>query len=117
LQSRARKCIFLGYKSGFKGSVLFDLDSREIFISRNVVFHELILPYSSSSSPTTNWQYFSPSSTHSSMFDDSDISLSSPSPITPPTPTTSPVFITPPSPPIHPPIRASTRNKVTPAYL
>jgi len=54
LQSRAKKYIFLGYKSGFKGSVLFDLDSRKIFVSRNVVFRELILPYSSSSpSPQT----------------------------------------------------------------
>ena len=68
LQSRARKCVFLCYKSGFKGSVLFDLDSREIFISRNVFFHELILPYPpSSTSSTSNWQYFS-SSCHPSIF-------------------------------------------------
>jgi len=39
LQSRARKYVFLGYKSGFKGSIIFYLDSREIFISINVVFH------------------------------------------------------------------------------
>jgi len=65
LQSKARKCIFLGYKSGFKGSVLFYLDSREIFVSRNVTFHELILPYPpSSTSSTSNWKYFSSSSTH-----------------------------------------------------
>jgi hypothetical protein len=45
LQSRARKTVFLGYKSGFKGFVLYDLSSREIFISRHVSFHESVLPY------------------------------------------------------------------------
>jgi len=45
LQSRARKFVFLGYKSGYKGFVLYDLNTKEIFISRNVTFHESILPY------------------------------------------------------------------------
>jgi len=45
LQSRARKYIFLGYKSGYKGFVLYDLNTKEIFISKNVTFHESILPY------------------------------------------------------------------------
>jgi len=45
LHSRARKSIFLGYQSGYKGYVLFDLNSREIFISKHVSFHETILPY------------------------------------------------------------------------
>jgi len=54
LQSRARKSVFLGYKSGSKGYVLFDLDTREIFLSRNVVFHELILPYVSSTHSLTS---------------------------------------------------------------
>ena len=45
LQSRARKSVFLGYKSGYKGFVLYDLNTKEIFISRNVTFHESILPY------------------------------------------------------------------------
>ena len=62
LQSRARKSVFLGYKSSSKGYVLCDLASREIFISRNVVFHEHILPYfSSTTSSTSNWQYHSSS--------------------------------------------------------
>ena len=112
LQSRARKGIFLGYKSSSKGFVLFDLDLIEIFFSRNVVFHELILPYSSSSpSPTSNWQYFSPSSTHSSIFYNphNSISISSPPSAFPPTP---PVILASPSRPyIPPPIRTSTRNK------
>lgn len=37
---------FLGYKFGTKGYVVFDLHTRNIFISRNVIFHEHIFPYS-----------------------------------------------------------------------
>ncbi|XP_019450585.1 PREDICTED: uncharacterized protein LOC109352859 [Lupinus angustifolius] len=45
LDARARKCILLGFKTGVKGYVLFDLKSREIFISRNVQFYEDHFPY------------------------------------------------------------------------
>lgn len=48
--SRAKKCLFLGYKSGTKGYILFDLSTREIFISRHVIFYESIFPYKSQSS-------------------------------------------------------------------
>jgi hypothetical protein len=33
LQSRARKSIFLGYKSGYKGYMLLDIHSSAIFVS------------------------------------------------------------------------------------
>jgi len=36
LLSRARKSVFLGYSIGFKGSVLLDIHSREIHISRHI---------------------------------------------------------------------------------
>jgi len=36
LQPKARKSVFLGYKSGYKGYVLLDLLDHTIFISRNV---------------------------------------------------------------------------------
>jgi len=101
-----------------------------MFISKNVVFHELILPYpsSSSTSSTSNWQYFSPSSSHPCVFDEPDATLSSSSahpvvqshsPLVTDTPlTTTYPIITSPSPPyIPPPLRVSTRNKVTPTYL
>jgi len=39
LQPRARKSLFLGYKSGYKGYHLLDLSTREIFVSRHVAFH------------------------------------------------------------------------------
>lgn len=44
---RAIKTVFLGYDIGYKGSILLDLHSHEIFISRHVTYHENILPYES----------------------------------------------------------------------
>jgi len=38
--SRSKKCIFLGFKVRIKGYIVLDVKTREIFISRNVVFHE-----------------------------------------------------------------------------
>jgi len=38
--SRSRKCIFLGFENGIKGYVFLDVKTREIFISRDVIFHE-----------------------------------------------------------------------------
>ncbi|KAK2459095.1 putative mitochondrial protein [Trifolium repens] len=61
LDSRARKCVFLGYKTGFKGSILYDLHTKEVFISRNVTFYEHILPYHvQSPSMTSSWTYTTP---------------------------------------------------------
>lgn len=42
LDSRARKCIFLGYRPGTKGYLLFELMTHDIFISRNAIFYETI---------------------------------------------------------------------------
>jgi hypothetical protein len=53
---RARKCIFLGYKSGMKGDVLFDIHHHNIFVSRNIIHHDHILPYTSSTT-SPNWHY------------------------------------------------------------
>lgn len=39
---RAEKCLFFGFKHGTKGGILFDLITRGIFISRNVIFMNLI---------------------------------------------------------------------------
>ena len=51
---RARRCIFLGYSPNVKGYKLFDLDTHSVFVSRDVMFHESIFPYSSSSSGSTS---------------------------------------------------------------
>lgn len=48
-QPRARMCVFLGYQSGVKGYKLYDIDRKQIFLSRDV-FHESIFPFHSISS-------------------------------------------------------------------
>lgn len=45
---RALPCVFLGYPLGYKGYKLLDLESRSVFISRNVVFHESDFPFKTS---------------------------------------------------------------------
>ncbi|GAA0153319.1 transmembrane signal receptor [Lithospermum erythrorhizon] len=60
---RSRKCVFVGYPFGQKGWRLFDLDTHEYFVSRDVVFFEDKFPFSassitatmSSSSPPSVW--------------------------------------------------------------
>lgn len=37
---RARICTFLGYPTGTKGYKLYNIQIKQVFISRNVVFHE-----------------------------------------------------------------------------
>jgi len=53
LDPRARKCVFIGFKNGIKGYILLDLKTREIFISKNVLFYETIFPCSSMDNDTT----------------------------------------------------------------
>lgn len=53
---RARKCVFLGYKTVMKSTLILDINNNEIFVSRNLIHHELILPYQSHSSSST-WTY------------------------------------------------------------
>jgi len=42
---RASKCVFIGFKKGKKGYILLNIQSREIFVSRNVAFYEHVFPY------------------------------------------------------------------------
>lgn len=53
LDDRARKCTFLGYKTGVKGYVGYDLSSKEILVSRNVVFYEHVFPCTSQHNKAT----------------------------------------------------------------
>ncbi|XP_021749717.1 uncharacterized protein LOC110715444 [Chenopodium quinoa] len=43
--SRSRKCIFVGYPHGKKGWRLYDLETNEFFVSRDVQFFEDKFPY------------------------------------------------------------------------
>jgi hypothetical protein len=47
--ARAKPCIFIGYPSHIKGYKLFDLTSKSVIISRDVIFHEHIFPYANHS--------------------------------------------------------------------
>lgn len=49
LYPRARQCIFLGFRPSVKGYVLFDPNTREIFVSRHAIFHESKFPYAMNS--------------------------------------------------------------------
>lgn len=43
---------------GVKGAILLDLHNKQLFLSRNVTFHENVLPYSKSQ-PLSKWHYIS----------------------------------------------------------
>jgi len=42
---RTSKYVFIGFKKGTKGYILLNIQSREIFVSRDVVFYEHVFPY------------------------------------------------------------------------
>ncbi|XP_012842529.1 PREDICTED: uncharacterized protein LOC105962751 [Erythranthe guttata] len=44
-QPRARSCAFIGYPTGVKGYKFLDIHSREVFFSRDMVFHEDQFPF------------------------------------------------------------------------
>jgi len=52
---RARRGIFLGHQIGIKGYVIFYFDTKEFFVSRNVLFDEMTFPFKnpSQTSPPT----------------------------------------------------------------
>jgi len=42
---RASKCVFIDFKRGKKGYILLNIQSREIFVSRDVIFYEHVFSY------------------------------------------------------------------------
>lgn len=55
---RARKSIYLGHKHGVKGAVLLDHNTKTIFISKHVTYHENVWRYHNSD-PLFSWNYHS----------------------------------------------------------
>lgn len=115
LASRARKSVFLGYKTGMKGIVLLDINTKEIFVSRNVTHHENIFPYQPIKSPST-WKYYPNSSPSATDNHPPDIST----PVLPPQPqnstsNTPSTSITSPTP--SPQLSKPIRTKHPPSYL
>jgi len=51
--SWSRKWIFVGYLYGKKGWKVYDLETHEIFVSRDVIFHEHIFPFTPTDDSTT----------------------------------------------------------------
>ncbi|WJX19063.1 hypothetical protein P8452_08796 [Trifolium repens] len=134
-QSRVKKCIYLGHSSGAKGFLIFNLHTRELFVSRHVIVYETVFPYYRNMSSSTIDSIFpitlldvnispvvdviptlaSPSTevplVTSSSIDDNSVPAHS-------------SFSSPPIPPITPTVTAapiptgfSTRPKTTPKYL
>ncbi|WVZ70616.1 hypothetical protein U9M48_019265 [Paspalum notatum var. saurae] len=54
------RCVFLGYSPDHKGYRCFDLTSRQVFISRHVVFDKLDFPFSTTSTPASDLELESP---------------------------------------------------------
>lgn len=132
--SRARKCVFLGYKMHMKGVVVFDVHNKQVFVSRNVVFHENIFPYKCPNPvialkcwDTSHDDFsFSTSSLTSPLTSAVPSSIphfapephSTPSPSSPPTsPSTTTTPSQPTSPPAPPIPRHSTRITKPPSHL
>ncbi|KAL2235354.1 UNVERIFIED_CONTAM: hypothetical protein Sindi_1267600 [Sesamum indicum] len=44
-EPRAVRCVFLGYAQGRKGYKVMSLDTNEIFVTRDIIFHEQNFPF------------------------------------------------------------------------
>ena len=114
----------MGHRTGMKGFLIYDLTSREILTSRNVIFHEKRFPFKQNSS-TTNDNFISPSNSNDALDTSEDLSYPFPYPTFPPTNQASQPPLAPApstaSPHLHPsnpvPARHSTRSHCLPTYL
>ena len=77
LDPRARKCMFLGFHPGTKGFLLFDLSTRQIFVSRDVVFYENDFPYVSEAHMPES-TFHTPIISHTHLLEDPFLTMSVP---------------------------------------
>ena len=65
-EARAQKCVLLGYTFGFKGYKLYDLQTKKVFHSRDVLFQEQTFPFrvpsQSSRTDVSHSSFLSPNS-------------------------------------------------------
>ena len=116
-QPRAIPCVFLGYPHGKKAYKLMTLDTHKFHLSRDVIFHEDIFPFSKIKPDHSLFP--SPPTFHN------DMTLSTPAfRPEPPTPPANPEIEhaeSPIQPAVaeitSPPVRRSTREHKTPGYL
>lgn len=54
---RSEKCVFIGYPQGQKGWKVFNLETHEFIVSRDVIFHEHVFPYASPNESTFEAPY------------------------------------------------------------
>lgn len=77
-QPRSKPCVFLGYPVGYKGYKLLDLKSHQVHISRNVVFHETIFPFSTDQNISLDGFFSKESMPHSEVSNVPIVSSESP---------------------------------------
>ena len=46
-QPKAKPYAFLGYPNGMKAYRLYDIHVKQVFVSRNIIFHEEVFPFHS----------------------------------------------------------------------
>ncbi|CAH9102191.1 unnamed protein product [Cuscuta epithymum] len=81
--SRSRKCIFVGYVFGKKGWNLYDLDTCEFFVSRDVKFSEDIFPFADDSLDAPELIPENGEDLLVASYDDQYVTNSAPAPVTP----------------------------------
>uniref|UniRef100_A0A2N9HJK3 Integrase catalytic domain-containing protein n=1 Tax=Fagus sylvatica TaxID=28930 RepID=A0A2N9HJK3_FAGSY len=101
---RSKQCVMLGYPQGIKGYRLLDLDTKQVFVSRDVLFYENSFPFHTlqPSTPTASMVLPSP-------ITDLPMSLS---PITFDTNTSTPSFLF--NSPLHSPLSTSHSHTSSP---
>lgn len=82
-EPRARQCVFIGYLANVIGYKLYDLESHKVFISCDVVFHESVFPFQTSSvTPSHGSLHLACFQSHETSAKAEDESLTTSAPIT-----------------------------------